>query len=127
MSVNMLDARAKLAAVLTNGSVPVYTALPDAVSPPCVALGWRIPMIDWATQQTRASAFGVLGVTLIGGRLEAEEGIAAIEQMYDSAQRAMRADGEGWSVGADSGVISEEIGGVSYLLCRLEVRVPLAI
>lgn len=121
----MLDARDKLAAVLALMDEPVHLSTPDAVVPPCVMLGWRTPMIEWGVRSTTCIAFGHLSVTLVGGRLEMADGMAAIEKMYDAVQRSLRADSEGWSFLPDSGIVALTIGGALYQACRAEVRVPL--
>jgi len=129
VSVSILDARAKLAAVLApldDDEPPLYDNLVDAIHPPCIMLGWRIPMIDWAGQ-TPCTAFGTLGLTLVGGRIDAAGGVEAIESMYDTVQRRLRADSQGWAMRTDGGIVRYEIGNVLYLACRVDVRVPLAV
>lgn len=131
MSVSIVDARSKLAAVLApvnETDPPVHETTPDAIVPPCIMLGWRIPMIEWAERSgTRCMAFGLVAVTLVGGRLDVAGGIEAIEAMYDLVQRRMRADSEGWMPRNDEGIGPLEVGNVLYLAARIEVRVPLTL
>jgi hypothetical protein len=126
MSVTITDARAKLTAVLApqvEGEPPVHGPA-DAIEPPCMLVGWRTPMVDgWGV----CNAFGFLVVMLVAGRLEAEPGVEAIEAMYDGAQRRLRDDPDDWTIISDGGIGPQAIGGVNYLACRLEVRVPLAV
>jgi hypothetical protein len=127
VSVSILDARAKLAAVIapqTDDEPPVHLSNVDAVVAPCLMLGWRIPMIDgWRA----CNAFGHLTVTLIGARMEQVGGVEAIESMYDAMQRRVRDDTAGWAISTDSGIISQIIGNVPYLACRVDISVPIAV
>jgi hypothetical protein len=127
MSVSILDARVKLAAVLapqTEDEPPVHNNPVDAVVAPCLIINWRIPMIDgWRA----CNAFGYLTVTLVGGRLDTEGGVEVIEQMYDTMQRRLRETSEGWTVQTDGGIGPYVIANVQYLACRVEVRIPIAV
>lgn len=127
MSVSILDARVKLTAILapqTDDEPPVHVSNVDAVAPPCMIVGWRVPMIDgWHVK----GAFAHLSVQLVGARIEAVGGVEAIESMYDTLQRRLRDDSAGWTVTADGGITALVIGGVQYLACRVDVRVPIAV
>lgn len=131
--MNILDARTKLAAVLApefNEDPDVHAVPEDSVTPPCITIGWRAPvMIDWTSSsgpRTVCTGYGTLILTLVGGRLEMAGAIEAIESMYDRVQRRLRADSaNGWSLRLDSGIVPATIGNVQYLVCRIEVRVPL--
>jgi hypothetical protein len=127
VSVGILDARVKLGAVIapqSDDEPPVHLSNVDAVAPPCIIIGWNIPMVDdWRA----CAAMGHLTLQLVGARIEAVGGVEAIESMYDTVQRRLREDAVGWTVRTDEGITALLIGGVQYLGCRVNVRVPIAV
>lgn len=123
--MNLLDARAKLAAALAplNPTDPtVLVDLVDAIAPPALMLGWGEP---WLAPQTACLRTGRLVITAVAARLQPGAGIATLEELIDYTLARLAADGGPWPLDTVSGPRSFTIANINYLAARLTLRVPI--
>lgn len=123
--MNLLDARAKLAAVLApvaDDDPEVLVDLVDALEPPCLMLGWGEP---WLTPDTACVRTGRLVISCVAGRLVPGAGIETLETLVDTTLRRLGADRGPWPLDGVSGPRVFTIAGINYLAARVTVRVPI--
>ena len=123
--MNLLDARAKLAAALVpldDGDPSVLVNLVDALEPPVLMLGWGEP---WLTPDTACLRTGRLVVTCVAGRLVPGAGIETLEELVEHSLGRLRADGGPWPLDSVSGPRVFTVGNVNYLAARITLRVPI--
>jgi len=122
---SILDVREKLGAVLArveDSDPPVVQAPIDAMAPPMLVLGWRIPMLDtWAA----CTAMAHLWVLIVAGRLDMPKGYETIEAQYQRIQTLCRANQ--FSIVQDTGPGAVEVAKVAYLGCRIDVKTPITL
>ena len=123
--MNLLDARAKLAAALApldDADPTVLVDLVDSIEPPALMLGWGEP---WLTPDTVCLRTGRLVVTAVAGRLMPGAGVETLEQLVDYTLGRLTTDGGAWPLDSVSGPRVFTIGNVNYLAARLTLRVPI--
>jgi hypothetical protein len=123
--VNLLDARAKLAAALAPMDVndpDVLVDLVDSINPPALMLGWGEP---WLTPDTACLRTGRLVTTCVASRLVPGAGIAELEELVDYTLGRLLADLDPWPLDSVSGPRAFTIGNVNYLAARIVLRVPI--
>jgi hypothetical protein len=123
--VNLLDARAKLAAALApldDDDPTVLVDLVDAISPPALMLGWGEP---WLTPDTACLRTGRLVITAVAGRLVPGAGVETLEQLVDYTLRRLATDTSPWPLDQVGGPRVFTIGNVNYLAARVTLRVPI--
>lgn len=123
--MNLLDARAKLAAALVpldDDDPTVLVDLVDALEPPALMLGWGEP---WLRPETACLRTGLLVVTCVAGRLVPGAGIAMLEQLVESTLSRLATDSAPWPLDTVTGPRVFVIGNVQYLAARITVRVPI--
>lgn len=123
--MNLLDARAKLAADLApvaDGDPEVLVNLVDALEPPALMIGWAEP---WLTANTACLYAGRLTVTAVAGRLEPGAGIETLEQLVTYTLDRLRSSGGAWPLDAVGGPRVFTIGNINYLAARVTLRVPI--
>ena len=123
--MNLLDARAKLAAVLApvdDDDPTVLVNLVDAIQPPALMLGWGEP---WLTPDTACLRTGRLVISCVAGRLVPGAGVEVLEQLVDSTLTRLGADGGPWPLDGVSGPRVFTIGNINYLAARITLRVPI--
>jgi hypothetical protein len=123
--VNVLDARAKLAAVLApaaDGDPEVLVDLVDSLNPPALMLGWGEP---WLTPETACLRTGRLVTTCVAGRLVPGSGIEVLEELVDYTLGRLAADSGAWPLDTISGPRQFTVGNVNYLAARITLRVPI--
>jgi hypothetical protein len=125
--VNLLDARAKLAAALApaeDSDPEVLMSLVDTLEPPALMLGWGEP---WLLPETACLRTGRLVVTCVAGRLVPGEGVAVLEELVGSTLARLAADParNPWPLDSVSGPRVFTIGNVNYLAARVTLRVPI--
>lgn len=125
--MDVLDARAKLAAALAPldpADPTVLVDLVDSLEPPALMLGWADPAID---PEGRFSAncvsTGTLLITAVAGRLEPGAGVAKIEQLWDYTNRRLSAGG--WARARWTAPRWFVIGNVNYLASRGTIVLPI--
>jgi hypothetical protein len=123
--VNLLDARAKLAAALApieDSDPTVLVDLVDALEPPALMLGWGEP---WLLPQTACLRTGRLVVTAVAGRLVPGAGIESLEQLVEYTLDTLRADAGQWALDTVSGPRVFTLSNINYLAARITLRVPI--
>lgn len=123
--MNLLDARAKLAAVLApvdDDDPVVLVDLVDALQPPALMLGWGEP---WLTPQTACLRTGRLVISAVASRLVPGSGIETLEQLVESTLDRLKADGGAWPLDSVSGPRVFTIANINYLAARIVLRVPI--
>lgn len=124
--MNLLDARAKLAATLApmiDSDPTVLVDLVDSLEPPALMLGWGDPWLEPA--QTSCLRQGRLVVTAVAGRLVPGAGVETLENLIDYTLKRLAADVGAWP---DDGVSPPRvfiIGNINYLAARITLRVPI--
>jgi hypothetical protein len=116
--VNLLDARAKLAAALApveDSDPEVLMSLVDTLEPPALMLGWGEP---WLLPETACLRTGRLVVTCV---------VAVLEELVGSTLARLAADParNPWPLDSVSGPRVFTIGNVNYLAARVTLRVPI--
>jgi hypothetical protein len=89
----------------------------DSVTPPCFMLEWADP---WHNPATHCFTDAHLDVICIAPRLEPDPGIETLELMVESALGALHR--AGIPCGEGSAPRPFEIGGITYLACRIPVH-----
>ena len=120
-AVAIVDARAKLAAVLApidDGDPAVLVDLVDALEPPALMLGWGEPSL---TPTGPCNYIGRLVVSAVSGRLVPGAGVAALEELKRYTLGRLGAGG-GFVVESVGGDRVFPVGGISYLAARITVR-----
>jgi hypothetical protein len=123
--VNLLDARAKLAAALApieDTDPTVLVDLVDALEPPALMLGWGEP---WLQPQTSCLRTGRLVITAVAGRLVPGAGIETLEQLVDYTLGTLAADDGPWPLDSVSGPRVFTLSNINYLAARIVLRVPI--
>jgi hypothetical protein len=123
--VNLLDARAKLAAALDpidDEDPVVLVDLVDSIEPPALMLGWGEP---WLTPDTVCLRTGRLVVTCVAGRLVPGAGVETLEQLVEYVLGRLTSDGGAWPLDSVSGPRVFTIANVNYLAARITLRVPI--
>lgn len=123
--MNLLDARAKLAAALApldDADPAVLTDLVDSIEPPALMLGWGEP---WLTSDTVCLRTGRLVVTAVAGRLVPGAGVETLEQLVKYVDGRLTSDGGAWPLDSVSGPRVFTIGNVNYLAARFTLRVSI--
>lgn len=123
--MNLLDARAKLAAVLApldDDDPPVLVDLVDALQPPALMLGWGEP---WLTPDTACLRTGRLVITAVASRLVPGSGVETLEQLVDATLRRLQVDTAPWPLDSVSGPRVFAIANVNYLAARIVLRIPI--
>lgn len=123
--MNLLDARAKLAAVLApvdDTDPSVLVDLVDALEPPALMLGWGEP---WLSPQTACLRTGRIVVTCVAGRLVPGAGIESLEMLVEHTLDRLGRDGSPWPLDNVSGPRAFTIGKIVYLAARVTLRVPI--
>ena len=121
MALDLLEARAKLAAVLApieSTDPAVLTSLADAIEPPALMLGWGDPMIRAETSDCFVT--GRLLVTAVAARLVPGEGVGILEQLVAyTLGRTSGDSGENWELVDVSGPRDFYIAKTHYLASRI--------
>jgi hypothetical protein len=123
--VNVLDARAKLAAALApldDTDPTVLVDLVDSIEPPALMLGWGEP---WLTPKTSCIREGRLVVSCVAGRLVPGAGIETLEFLVDHVDRRLALDGNPWPFDRVSGPRQFTVGNVLYLAAHITLLVPI--
>ena len=123
--MNLLDARAKLAAALApvaDTDPTVLVDLVDSIEPPALMLGWGEP---WLTPDTACIRTGRLVTTAVAGRLVPGAGVETLEQLVDYTLSRLAADGGAWPLDSVSGPRVFVVGSVNYLAARITLRIPI--
>lgn len=123
--MNVLDARAKLAAALApvdDTDPTVLVDLVDSIEPPALMIGWGEP---WLTPRTACLRDGRLVVTAVAGRLVPGAGIETLESLVDYTLGALAADAGAWPLDSVSGPRVFLVGNINYLAARITLRVPI--
>jgi len=124
----LLDARAKLAAVLApieDTDPTVLVDLVDSIEPPALMIGWGEPKLLPDTSCLRT---GRLVITCVAGRFVPGAGQAALEELVVYTLSRLQAPGAGsWPLDPVAGVSGDRVftmGGIQYLACRITIRIP---
>jgi hypothetical protein len=123
--VNLLDARAKLAAALApldDGDPTVLVDLVDSLEPPALMIGWGEP---WLTPDTACLRTGRLVTTCVASRLVPGAGVETLEGLVDYTLGRLHVDGGVWPLDVVSGPRVFTIGNINYLAARITLRVPI--
>jgi hypothetical protein len=123
--MNLLDARAKLAAALApidDADPSVLVDLVDALEPPALMLGWGEP---WLRPQTACLREGRIVITCVAGRLVPGAGIETLEQLVDHTLGRLAADAGAWPLDSVSGPRAFTIANINYLAARITLRIPI--
>jgi hypothetical protein len=123
--VNLLDARTKLAAVLTpiaDDDPDVLVNLVDTIEPPALMIGWGEP---WLTPDTLCLRTGRLVITAVAGRLVPGAGVETLETLVDYTLGRLVVDGGAWPLDGVGGPRVFTVGNVNYLAARITLRVPI--
>jgi hypothetical protein len=123
--MNLIDARAKLAAALApviDDDPTVLVDLVDALEPPALMLGWGEP---WLEPQTACLRTGRLVITAVAGRLVAGAGIDTLEELIDDTLSRLAVDPGAWPLDNVSGPRVFTIANINYLAARITLRVPI--
>lgn len=123
--VNLLDARAKLAAALApldDTDPMVLVDLVDALEPPALMIGWGEP---WLEPQTPCLRQGRLVVTCVAARLMPGAGVETLENLIDYTLTSLAADQGAWPLDTVSGPRVFNIANINYLAARITLRVPI--
>ena len=123
MTVTLLDARQKLAAVLArveDTDPTILTSLVETITPPALMLGWGEP---WLEPDTGCLRTGRLVVTCVASRLMPGEGVAQLEELVDFTLDRLKADSGAWPLESVSGPRVFTIAKTNYLAARITVRV----
>lgn len=123
MTTSLLDARAKLGAVLApvaDTDPVLHTELVDSLEPPCLMLGWGEP---WLTHNNARLSDGRLTITCVAGRLVPGAGVETLERLvHDTLSRLLTEGAGAWPMDTVSGPRVFTIGNVNYLAARITVR-----
>jgi hypothetical protein len=120
--MNIVDARAKLAAVLApvaDTDPDVLTSLVDAIEPPALMIGWGDP---WLEPMTSCNHVGRLVVTCIASRLVPGDGVAQLEELVVYTLDRLKADVDAWPLDSVSDPRVFTIARTDYLAARVTVR-----
>ena len=123
--MNLLEARAKLGAILApiaDGDPNVLTSLVDAIEPPALMLGWNEP---WLEPEGPCFLMGNIVVTVVAARLDVGEAVGRLEELIDYTLGRIRADGEDWPLTSVSGPRVFLIAKTNYLGARIALRVTI--
>jgi hypothetical protein len=123
--MNLLDARAKLAAALApleDTDPTVLVDLVDALEPPALMIGWGEP---WLEPQTQCLRQGRLVVTCVAARLIPGAGVETLEQLIEYTLTSLAADGGAWPLDSVGGPRVFTIAKTQYLAARITLRVPI--
>jgi hypothetical protein len=123
--VNLLDARAKLAAVLApvdDDDPDVLVNLVDSIEPPALMLGWGEP---WLTPDTVCLRTGRLVVICVAGRLMPGDGVETLEQLVEYTLNRLATAGGPWPLDNVSGPRVFPVAKTNYLAARITLRVPI--
>lgn len=121
--MNITDVRAALAVAFasTDDTDPeVYADLVDAIDVPCLMLLWNEPPTE------EIGPCNVLAkplVIAVAGRIEPGETLGVLEQLWMWIARRLRDDANAWGVVSFGSPRIMDIGGISYLASRVELRV----
>jgi hypothetical protein len=122
--MNVLDARAKLGAILAPAAATdpvVLTNLVDTITPPALMLGWGDP---WLEFDTACFMWGRLIITAVGSRLVPGEGVAALESLVDYTLGRLDTDPDNqWPLLSVSGPRVFVMSKTNYLAARITLRV----
>lgn len=125
--IGIADVRAAAAEVLApaDDADPQVLGLADAVDAPCVLLTWAQP---WLVPNGQAPTFYArLECQLIGGRVDVEASTVAVEDLAAYVIGRFAARGPGrfvWLPVAAIAPRGQQIGGVDYLVARLQYQTP---
>lgn len=123
--MNLVDARAKLAAALVpiaDDDPDVLVDLVDSLEPPALMIGWGEP---WLTPDTACWRTGRLVVTCVAGRLMPGSGVETLEWLVDYTLGRLGVDGGAWPLDTISGPRVFPIANINYLAARITLRVPI--
>lgn len=124
--MNLLEARDKLAAVLTpvaDSDPSVLSSIVDAITPPALMIGWAEP---WLEPETPCFLTGHLVVTAVASRLDVGAGLARLEELVDYTLSRLRADDGDWPLTAVSGPRVFLIAKTNYLGARIALHVTVS-
>lgn len=123
--MNLLDARAKLAAALApviDDDPTVLVNLVDALEPPALMLGWGEP---WLEPQTACLRTSRLVITVVASRLVPGSGVETLEELIDDTLSRLAVDAGPWPLDSVSGPRVFTIANINYLAARITLRVPI--
>ena len=127
MALDLLEARAKLAAVLgLRASIDpaVLISLADALEPPALMLGWGDPMLRG--EPSDCFVTGRLLVTAVAARLVPGEGVGILEQLVAyTLGRTANDTGDNWELVDVSGPRDYFIAKTHYLASRIIFNVTI--
>lgn len=126
MTAALVDIRAKAAALLApvaDSDPDVHVDLVDALTPPCLIVGWGEP---WLEARTPCLFDARLVITAVAGRIEPGPGVATLETLV-SYTWARFASANGYALEGVTGPRQFVIAGVTYLGARLTFRVSATI
>lgn len=121
--MNLLEARAKLAAVLApvaDSDPTVLVSLVDTIEPPALMLGWGDP---WLEPDTSCLTQGRMVITAVASRLVPGEGVAQLERLVAFTLDRLAAEGTTWPLDSVSGPRVIAMAKTNYLAARIQVRV----
>lgn len=118
----LANLRAEVATALeVDPDVPVFSGPVDAISVPCILVGWADPFLARMTACTYNAA---PLVTIVGARIDPDPGIGQIETILEAAIPALAA--AGFPAVAVSGPVPYEHGGITYQSARVTLAAPVA-
>jgi hypothetical protein len=126
--VNLVDVRDKLAAVLapaTDDDPNVLVSLVDALTPPCLMLGWAEPWLEdnEAATMGQCALNGHAAITAVAGRLSPGDGIATLETLVSFVRTRLATDQSNWRIETVTGPRVFVISKTNYLAARINVAV----
>lgn len=128
-ALGLTEVRTYLAAALaprSDDDPAVLADLVDAIDPPALMLEWGDP---WLTPRTVGQGFwdAHLNVLALAGRLEPGPGIAMLEGLVGYVMARLLTDARSWPVESSTAPRRFDMGGLTYLGARLNLRVPVSI
>lgn len=126
--MNLVDVRDKLAALLapeTDDDPNILVSLVDALTPPCLMLGWAEPWLEDIEAATMGQCVltGHVTITAVAGRLSPGDGIATLETLVSFARSRIATDQSNWRIETVTGPRVFIIAKTNYLAARIQVAV----